>query len=76
MQNNTPLTGYNGRAMLGKWLAKTFYKYIRKRISTQMLRKVYLTSLLQDSLDLKSRLDTMEKMGQTSLFTQESYRRH
>jgi site-specific recombinase XerC len=74
-QNGKPLVGADGRDTVGRWLAKTFKRVLGKSLSSNMLRKIYISELLQDAPSLKIRLEALEKMGQLSLETQETYKR-
>jgi hypothetical protein len=74
-QNGKGLVGASGRATLSRWLSKTFYKFLRVRISTQLWRKIYISQLLKGSPTLAHRLEIMRSMGQTSLERQSRYRK-
>jgi hypothetical protein len=58
-QNGKGLTGPDGRDTVGRWLSKTFKKVLGKPLSSNILRKVYISELLQDAPSLKIRLEAL-----------------
>ncbi len=73
-QNGSPLIGAKGRDTLGRWISSTFMKHINKNIGSNMLRKIYVSELLQGSPSLTHLLDAQEKLGH-NLQTMQTYRR-
>ena len=74
-QNGTALKGAPGRDTLGRWLMSSFKKWIGKHVGSNVLRKVYVSELLQGAPSLTALLDAQQKLGHTNHFTTHTYRR-
>ena len=62
-QNGTPLKGAQGRDTLSRWLTSTFRRWTGKHVGSNMLRKVFVSELLQGAPSLTALLDAQQKLG-------------
>ena len=62
-QNGTPLRGAQGRDTLSRWLTSTFRRWTGKHVGSNMLRKVFVSELLQGAPSLTALLDAQQKLG-------------
>jgi hypothetical protein len=70
-----PLLGARGRNLITTWLKSIFLKYLGKQISTNMIRKAWIKSVIGDDTSLEKQTETMKGAMQTSLFTMHTYAR-
>ncbi len=73
-QNGTALKGAQGRDTLSRWLTGVFRRWTGKHVGSNMLRKVFVSELLQGAPSLTALLDAQQKLGH-NLETMQTYRR-